>query len=105
MEELSQVQKESEKKDSNLKSALKRLKESDTTLQHAFRDKEVALAKGKDAESSFQRAYYEKVEARKMDDSSLSEMEKKATSWHEIDQLWSNQEEALELEVEDRRKQ
>ena len=64
------------------------------------------MAKGKDAESSIQRACYEKAEARKMADSLLFEMEKKkATSRHEIDHLWSNLEEALELVVEDQRKQ
>jgi len=56
LEELSRVRKESEKKCSDLKSALEMLKESDSALQHALADKKATLGKWKEAESSIRRA-------------------------------------------------
>jgi len=55
------VQKESEKKNSDLKSALERLKESDSSLQRTLRVRERVLEIYREAESSVQRACDEKT--------------------------------------------
>ena len=94
LEELSQVQKESEKKDSNLKSALERLKESDFALQRALRYRKRALEKCREAESTIQCDHDEEKMAREMVDGLLSEMKKeKVVSRCEMNQLRNDRDE------------
>ena len=66
---------ESKKKGSDLKLALKKLKNSDSTLQSALQHKEAVLEKWR-GKSSIQCARDEEKSARGMVDSLLSDMEK-----------------------------
>ena len=96
MEDLSQVQKKLEKKDFDLKLALERLRELNSALQHALRDKEVELEKCREAESLVQYAHNKEKTAREMVDGLLFEMEKeKVTFQCKMDQLWSDWDETL----------
>ena len=85
---------------------MKRLKESNSALQHTLGDKKVALAKWKEEGSSIQCTRDKETTTCKMADSLLSEIEKeKAASKRVMYQLQTDLEEVLELIAEDWRNQ